>query len=111
MIRVILGCLSLSVGQTAIQAQEFKLWDRTVQVHGFASQGFVYTSGNNWLTMDSTAGSAGFTDFGLNMSSAVTDKLRVGAQVYDRNLGQLGQYHPQLDLAVVDYRFKSGPNM
>jgi hypothetical protein len=45
------------------------------------------------------------TDIGLNLSSQLTDKLRVGAQVYDRNLGQLGQWHPSLDWAVLDYRF------
>jgi hypothetical protein len=94
-------------GQFALMAQEFKLLDRTVQVHGFLSQGFVYTNDNNWLTMNTSQGSAAFTDFGLNMSSQVTDKFRIGAQGYDRNLGHLGQYHPSLDWAVADYRFKS----
>src|SRR3984957_5963386 len=65
-----------------LQAQEFKLLDRTVQIHGFASQGFVYTNDNNWLTMNTSQGSAAFTDFGLNMSSQVTDKFRIGAQGY-----------------------------
>jgi hypothetical protein len=97
--------VSACAGQT--QAQEFKLFDHTVQVHGFVSQGFVYTNDNNWLTMNTSDGSAAMTDFALNMSSQVTDKLRVGAQGYDRNLGQLGQYHPSLDWALADYRFKS----
>jgi hypothetical protein len=95
------------VGQVTLQAQDFNLFDRKVQVHGFASQGFVYTNTNNWLTMNSDQGSGAFTDFGFNASTSVTDKLRVGAQLYDRNLGQLGQYHPSLDWAVADYRFKS----
>ncbi|MGA2236287.1 MAG: hypothetical protein ABSG23_12485 [Terriglobales bacterium] len=94
-------------GQLTLQAEDFKLFDREVAIHGFASQGFVYTSTNNWLTMNTNQGSAAFTDFGFNVSSSVTDKLRVGAQLYDRNLGQLGQYHPSLDWAVVDYRFRS----
>lgn len=85
--------------------QEFRLWNRNVQVHGFASQGFVYTDHNNWLTMNTNDGSGAMTDMGLNMSSQVTDKLRVGAQVYDRNLGQLGQWHPSLDWGSADYRF------
>jgi hypothetical protein len=93
--------------QLTVHAQEFKLFARTVQVHGFMSQGFVYTNENNWLTMNTSQGSAAYTDFGLNMSTALSEKLRVGAQVYDRNLGQLGQYHPSLDWAVVDYRFTS----
>jgi hypothetical protein len=95
-------------GQVSLQAQDFKLFDRDVQIHGFASQGFVYTNDNNWLTMNTSQGSAAFTDFGVNVSTNVTDRLRVGAQLYDRNLGQLGQYHPSLDWAVVDYRFKVG---
>ena len=92
--------VSACAGQT--QAQEFKLFDHTVQVHGFVSQGFVYTNDNNWLTMNTSDGSAAMTDFALNMSSQLTDKLRVGAQGYDRNLGQLGQYHPSLDWALAD---------
>ena len=94
-------------GQLTVQAQDFRLFDREVEVHGFASQGFIYTNTNNWLTMNTSQGSAAFTDFGFNVSTSVTDKLRVGAQLYDRNLGQLGQYHPSLDWAVADYRFKS----
>ncbi len=94
--------------QITCSAQEFKILDRRVQVHGFVSQGFIYTDENNWLTMNTSQGSAAFTDFGLNVSTPLTEKLRVGAQVYDHNLGQLGQYHPSLDWAVVDYRFKPG---
>jgi hypothetical protein len=94
-------------GQLTVQAQDFKLFWRDLQIHGFASQGFVYTNTNNWLTMNTSQGSGAFTDFGFNMSTNVTDKLRVGAQFYDRNLGQLGKYRPSLDWAVADYRFKS----
>ncbi len=99
-------CLSMLPG--VLHAQQFRLFDRSIQVHGFASQGYVYTNVNNWLTMTTNdEGSAGFTDFGLNISTELTDKFRVGAQGYDRNLGQLGQYHPSLDWAFGDYRFKS----
>jgi hypothetical protein len=104
-VALVFACFSAC--QLALQAQDFKLFGRDVDVHGFASQGFVYTNVNNWLTMNSSQGSGAFTDFGVNVSTNVTDKLRVGAQFYDRNLGQLGQYHPSLDWAVVDYRFKS----
>ncbi|MFZ0762076.1 MAG: hypothetical protein WAM69_19170 [Candidatus Sulfotelmatobacter sp.] len=100
-------CVCFWACHLTLEAQEFKLFERTVQVHGFVSQGLVYTNHNNWLTMNTSDGSAAMTDFGLNMSSEVTDKLRIGAQVYDRNLGQLGQYHPSLDWALADYRFKS----
>jgi hypothetical protein len=62
-------CAWVCAGQITLRAQEFKVFDRTVQVHGFVSQGFVYTSDNNWLTMNTIDGSAAFTDFGLNLSS------------------------------------------
>ncbi|MGA2200801.1 MAG: hypothetical protein ABSG40_02465 [Terriglobales bacterium] len=51
-------------GQLTLQAEDFKLFDRDVEIHGFASQGFVYTNTNNWLTMNTNQGSAAFTDFG-----------------------------------------------
>jgi hypothetical protein len=107
MVGLALLCACLCVCPATLRAQEFKLFDRTVQVHGYVSQGFVYTFGNNWLTMNTLNGSVAMTDFGLNMSSQITDKLRIGAQGYDRDLGQLGQYHPSLDWAFADYRFKS----
>lgn len=105
-VELVLLCLCLP-GGIPVQAQEFKIFEHTVQVHGFVSQGFAYTDDNNWLTMDSTKGSAAFTDFGLNLLVPLNDRLRVGAQVYDRNLGRLGQYHPSLDWALADYRFTS----
>lgn len=106
MLRPVLLCVFLCIGPVTLHAQEFKLFQHTVQIHGFASQGFIYTDANNWLTMNTSQGSAAFTDFGLNLASRVTDKLLLGAQGYDRNLGQLGQYHPSLDWAVADYRIK-----
>jgi len=57
--------------------------------------------------MHSNRGSGAFTDFGFNVSTAISDKLRIGAQLYDRNLGNLGEWHPSLDWAVADYRFNS----
>jgi len=91
----------------AARAQEFKLFDRTVQVHGFASQGFVHTNDNNWLTMNTShVGSGQFTDFGANASVQVTDRFRIGAQIFGRELGQLGRWHPQLDWAVADLHFQ-----
>jgi len=99
--------LSLTMTPVRPRAQDFKLWGRDVQLHGFASQGYVHSDENNWLTMRTQgAGSGKFTDFGANASMQMTDKFRIGAQVYDRNLGNLGEWHPSLDWAVADYRFK-----
>ena len=86
---------------------DFKLAGRPVQVHSFASQGFAYSNHNNYLTMNTSRGSFDMTDGGMNLSSEITDKFRVGAQVYDRNIGILGKGRLTLDWALGDYRFKS----
>jgi hypothetical protein len=68
----------------------------------------VHTDGNNWLTMYSShVGSGEFTDFGLNAATQWNDHLRIGAQVFDRNLGKLGAWNPSLDWAFADYQFKN----
>ncbi|HYA25333.1 MAG TPA: hypothetical protein VEF05_14305 [Terriglobales bacterium] len=101
-IKLLLVCVFVST----LFAQDFKVFDRDVQVHGFASQGFIHTNDNNWLTMNTAnVGSGQFTDFGVNASAQITDKFRIGAQLYDRELGQLGKWHPELDWAVASYKF------
>ena len=89
------------------QAHEFQLFNRTVQVHGFAGQGFAFSNDNNYLTMKTSKGSFAMTDFGMNASTQITDKFRVGAQIFDRNLGELGNWQPEVDWAMADYRFTS----
>jgi hypothetical protein len=89
----------------ALHGQEFKVLNRTVQVHGFGAQGFVFTNQNNWLSMNTSQGDFVMTDAALNASSQISDKFRVGAQVYDRDVGQMGDWHPELDWAYGDYKF------
>jgi hypothetical protein len=90
----------------AVRAQRFKAWGRTVEVHGFFSQGFAYSDHNNYLSMQTSRGSFAFTDGGLNITARLTDRLWVGAQVYARNIGNLGEGRPQVDWAVADYKLK-----
>jgi len=99
-----LAILGLSI---CLHAQEFKIGNKDVQVHGFGTQGFVHTNDNNWLTMNTSGtGSGAFTDAGLNFGSQITSNFRIGGQVYSRKLGALGDWHPQLDWAIADYRVK-----
>jgi len=84
---------------------DFKVAGRNVQLHSFASQGFAYSNDNNYLTMNTSSGSFALTDAGANISVQVNDKFRVGAQFYLRNVGNLGNFHPEVDWALGDYRF------
>jgi hypothetical protein len=85
---------------------DFTVDGRQFQVHSFVSQGFAYSNDNNYLTMNTSQGTFAMTDAGVNVSTQITDKFRVAAQVYDRNMGKLGEWHPTLDFAFADYKFK-----
>jgi hypothetical protein len=101
------GILAAFTLSAVLCAQEFKIGKYDVQAHGFGTQGYVKTNVNNWLTMNtSDNGSGAFTDAGIILGMQFTPNLRVGGQGYDRKLGQLGDWHPALDWAVVDYRYK-----
>jgi hypothetical protein len=75
-----------------------------VDIHGFVSQGFIKTTANNYLA-DSEDGSFSFTEVGINFSSALSENLRVGLQLFARDLGPLGNYKPVFDWYFLDYRF------
>ena len=108
---VLIGIAGMSVFCT-LSAQDISPWTsftvdgKTVQFHGFFSEGFAYTNDNNYLTMDTSNGSF-FSEGALNASSQITDKFRVGAQVYVRDIGHFGQWSPELDWAYGDYKFAS----
>lgn len=108
MLRNAVGLALLSlVFPLLLHAQDFKVAGREVQFHGFASQGFVHTDNNNWLTMNTShIGSGEFNDVAINVSTQINDKLRVGAQGFDRELGELGEWHPSLDWAFADYKVR-----
>ena len=83
----------------ALNAQgSFTIKGRQVQFHSFASQGFAYSNQNNYLTMDTSCGSFAMTDVGVNISTQLTDRFRVGAQFYDRNLGKARQFQSTVGL-------------
>ncbi len=72
-------------------------------VHGIVSQGYLKSSEYNYLN-NSKDGSFQFNEVMLNVSTYVTPKLRVGAQVMARNLGNSGNEDVVLDWAFGDYR-------
>lgn len=78
---------------------------RSVQLHGFVSQGAFISSSYNYLGR-SKNGSVEFTEAALNASSEVADRLRVGLQLFARDIGPIGDYKISLDWAFLDYRWK-----
>src|SRR5467141_3909369 len=76
-----------------------------LQVHGFISQGFLYTTDNNYLA-NSSRGSFEFTELGLNFSLQPMDRLSLGLQIFSHDLGPIGDYRATLDWYSVDYHWQ-----
>jgi len=74
-----------------------------IQLHGFASQGYIRSHNNNFL-VHSRSGSIKMTDAGLNLNWRPFQSLRIGAQGYYRNLGDYNENRVVLDWGVVDYQ-------
>lgn len=93
----------IGLGSGAAEAQEEP---SSLQIHGFVSQGYIKSSQNNYLGPSARKqGSFDFTEVGINVTQPLGDKLRIGLQIFARDLGPRGNYTPQLDWYYVDYRF------
>ncbi len=78
-----------------------------LEIHGFASQGWIKSWDNNYLAESrAERGSFEFTEVGVNVTKQLGDKLRVGTQLFARKLGPLGNYNAKMDWFYIDYRFR-----
>lgn len=77
-------------------------WPDTLQIHGFASQGFMLTSDNRFFG-DSEDGSFDFTELGLNASIRPIPDLQLSAQVLSRRAGKGDDGDLRLDYGFLDY--------
>lgn len=76
------------------------------QLHGFVSQGYIYTTDNNFFGPSSDSGSFEYTELGLNISFLPTDRILATAQALGRQAGGAGS-DLELDYALIDYRLPS----
>ncbi|MFZ5568837.1 MAG: hypothetical protein ACOZF0_00425 [Thermodesulfobacteriota bacterium] len=97
---VLLGILC--AGST--QAMEFDEMGG-VDIHGFISQGYLKSDENNFFA-DTEKGTTQFNEAAINFSTDVTEKLRIGLQLFARDLGNIGNNDVILDWAVADYRWR-----
>jgi hypothetical protein len=75
-----------------------------IVVHAYVSQGFLFSTNNNYLSMISSDGSLQWTDAAVNISDSLADNLRVGIQLHMYQLGEFGSSNVQVDWASGDYR-------
>ena len=76
-----------------------------VDIHGFISQGYIHTTNNNWMGA-SEDGTWQFNELGLNFTSMLANRLRLGMQFFARDLGVLGNDEISIDFAYADYNFR-----
>ncbi len=78
--------------------------DLSVDVHGFVSFGLFRTWDNAYLTADSEDGSSELWEAALSVTSRPMDRLRLGVQLFARDLGIYDNGKPGLDYAYADWR-------
>lgn len=83
-----------------------------LEAHGSVSFGYLRTWGNDW-TGDGDGGSSenGTTDFWeatANVIARPMDRLRIGAQLFARDLGRYDNGQATLEWAYADYRLNDG---
>lgn len=74
------------------------------QVHGYAAQGFVFSTDNNFFGT-STEGSFDYYEAGLNAELQLRPNLLLAAQGAIRDAGVTDTGRVRLDYALMDYRF------
>src|ERR1700691_2189104 len=100
--KILVGAIALALGASAHGFAQ-SLEDLNIQIHGYATQGFLYTTHNNILTTHSSDGSPAWTDAVLNIGAQPTPKLRVAVQGRYFLLGNYGNAIT-LDWAAADYK-------
>jgi hypothetical protein len=73
------------------------------QVHGFLSQGYNWTSKNNFYGNSDDAGSFEFTELGVNTSWQPLTGLQMAGQLVLRRAGETEDGSPHIDYGLIDY--------
>lgn len=73
-----------------------------VDIHGYISQGFLFSSENNFLA-DTKNGTFQFNEFGINFGTVLNERVRLGIQFAGRDLGDTGNDKIIIDWAYADY--------
>jgi hypothetical protein len=75
------------------------------QTHGFLSQGYTLSWGNDFFGNSQDAGSLDFTELGINVLGHIHPDVLIAVQGLYRNTAGSDNQGLRLDFANVDYRF------
>ena len=87
----------------------YAAWDsfedgRQIQLHGFATQGYIKTDKNNLFGDSDGRGSLDFREIGVVASLKPTQKSSFAMQLLSRTAGESNSGEIDLDFAIFDYR-------
>lgn len=99
--RFMFAVVILSASAIGLSAQS--LDDLNIQIHGYATQGFFYTTQNNIFTTESSNGSPAWTEAVINVTAQPDPKLRIGVQGRYQLFGNYANAIT-LDWAAADYK-------
>ena len=100
--KILVVAITLALGAGA-QGLAQSLEELNIQIHGYATQGFLYTTNNNILTTHSSDGSPAWTEAVLNVGAQPIPQLRIAVQGRYFLLGNFGDAIT-LDWAAADYK-------
>ena len=99
-----ISCFILAMLTFALTNAAHSLDLGPVQVHGFLSQGYIYSSGNEYLQGSDKGGTFDFSNAAVNFLYRPTNKLFFAGQLISRNFGDAYANEKPID---IDYLFAS----
>jgi len=97
--------LGLGITSAPARAELFSWLPPSVQIHGFLSQGAIWTSENNFFGDSEDDISLNFRELGLNASWRPFPSLQFSSQVLSREAGNGDDGDLRIDYGFVDYAF------
>ena len=76
-----------------------------IDIHGFLSQGFLKSTNYDALGIKTEKGTLQFNEIGVNFSTRLTTKFRVGLQLFIYDFGDQNNGEVSVDWAFGDYSF------
>lgn len=84
---------------------------KQLQVHGFLSQGYIKTTGNNVFGHSNNSGSLDFREIGLTASLRPLPGLQLAGQLLHRRAGKGSEGGIHIDFGFLDYNFINQPQI
>ncbi len=97
---------SESAAEVDLEQTDDDNWIESLEIHfhGFASQGYMHSTANNYR-MKTEDGTFNMTEIGFNISTNLTERFRIGMQLFAQTLGEVGDFDVVLDWGYFDYSF------